>query len=44
MHDRVGYHQALMAIANNHARIIGALLVKGEAFNVQRWATTAVAA
>jgi hypothetical protein len=33
---RIGYHKTLVAIANKHARIIWALLVKGEAFDV-RW-------
>ena len=41
---RIGYHKTLVAIANKHARIIWALLVKGEAFDVKRWAATAVAA
>ena len=41
---RIGYHKTLVAIANKHARIIWALLVKGEGFDVQRWATTAEAA
>ena len=44
VHDRIGYHKTLVAIANKHARIIWALLVKGEGFDVQRWATTAEAA
>jgi transposase len=34
--DRIGYHKTLVAIANKHARIIWALLVKGEDFDVQR--------
>ena len=34
--DRIGYHKTLVAIANKHARIIWALLVKGEAFDVRR--------
>ena len=33
---RIGYHKTLVAIANKHARIIWALLVKGEDFDVQR--------
>jgi transposase len=41
---RIGYHKTLVAIANKHARIIWALLVKGEDFDVQRLAPTAVAA
>ena len=36
--SRIGYHKTLAAIANKHARIIWALLVKGEAL-----ATEAVA-
>lgn len=44
VHDRIGYHKALVAIANKHARIIWALLVKGERFDVQRWAPTVAAA
>lgn len=34
--DRIGYHKTLVAIANKHARIIWAMLVKGEDFDVQR--------
>ena len=41
---RIGYHKTLVAIANNHARIIWALLVKGEEFDVQRLETTMVVA
>jgi len=41
---RIGYHKTLVAIANKHARIIWALLVKGEDFDVQRLTLTAVAA
>jgi len=41
---RIGYHKTLVPIANQHARIIWALLVKGEGFDVKRLATTAVAA
>jgi transposase len=33
---RIGYHKTLVAIANKHARIIWALLVKGEEFDVRR--------
>ena len=33
---RIGYHKTLVAIANKHARIIWALLTKGEDFDVQR--------
>jgi transposase len=42
--SRIGYHKTLVAIANKHARIIWALLVKGEAFDVRRMAPTVVAA
>ncbi len=31
----IGYHKTLVAIANKHARIIWAMLVKGQDFNVQ---------
>src|ERR1700694_5124533 len=34
--SRIGYHKTLVAIANKHARIIWALLVKGTAFDVRR--------
>jgi transposase len=37
---RIGYHKTLVAIANKHARIIWALLVKGEDFDVLRLAAT----
>jgi transposase len=40
--DRIGYHKTLVAIANKHARIIWALLVKGEDFDVQRMTPKAV--
>ena len=42
--SRIGYHKTLVAIANKHARIICALLVKGEAFDVRRMTPTVVAA
>ena len=42
--SRIGYHKTLVAIANKHARIIWALLVKGEAFDVRRMTPTVVAA
>jgi len=29
---RVGYHKTLVAIANKHARMIWAILAKGEAY------------
>lgn len=41
---RIGYHKTLVAIANKHARIIWALLVKGEDFDVKYLAPTTVAA
>ena len=34
--SRIGYHKTLVAIANKHARIIWALLIKGEAFDARR--------
>ena len=34
--SRIGYHKTLVAIANKHARIIWALLIKGEAFDGRR--------
>jgi hypothetical protein len=34
--SRIGYHKSLVAIANKHARIIWALLVKGQAFGARR--------
>jgi transposase len=40
---RIGYHKTLAAIANKHARIIWALLVKGEDFDVQRLTAAVVA-
>jgi transposase len=40
---RVGYHKTLVAIANKHARVIWALLVKGEDFDVQRLTPKVVA-
>ena len=42
--SRIGYHKALVAIANKHARIVWALLVTGGDFDVQRVSSTAVAA
>jgi transposase len=41
--DRIGYHKTLVAIANKHARIIWALLVKGEDFDVRRLTPKVVA-
>ena len=34
---RVGYHKTLVAIANKHARMIWAILAKGEDFNINAW-------
>jgi len=34
---RVGYHKALVAIANKHARMIWAILAKGERFDINAW-------
>jgi transposase len=45
VYSRIGYHRTLVAIANKHARIIWALLVKGETFDPRRLApVTEVAA
>ena len=41
--SRIGYHQTLVAIANKHARIIWALLVKSEGFDARRLEPKAVA-
>jgi transposase len=35
--QRVGYHKALVAIANKHARMIWAVLAKGEAYDPSAW-------
>jgi transposase len=34
---RVGYHKAMVAIANKHARMIWAILAKGEAYDPDAW-------
>ncbi len=34
---RVGYHKTLVAIANKHARMIWAILAKGEAYDPHAW-------
>ena len=34
---RLGYHKSLVAIANTHARMIWAILVKGEAYDPEAW-------
>jgi transposase len=36
-HARVGYHKTSVAIANKHARMIWALLAKGEAYDPAAW-------
>jgi hypothetical protein len=33
----VGYHKTLVAIANKHARMIWAVLAKGEAYDPDAW-------
>jgi transposase len=37
LNARVGYHKTLVAIANKHARIIWAMLAKGEAYDPEAW-------
>jgi transposase len=37
IHDRIGYHKALVAIANKHARILWAILVHGEQYDPNAW-------
>jgi transposase len=37
LYARVGYHKTLVAIANKHARMIWAILVKGEAYDPNAW-------
>ena len=37
LHARVGYHKTLVAIANQHARMIWAILAKGEAYDPDTW-------
>ena len=44
LHARVGYHKTLVAIANKHARMIWAMLAKGEQYNPEAWKQYAVAA
>jgi transposase len=44
LHARVGYHKTLVAIANKHARMIWAMLAKGEQYNQNAWQAYAVAA
>jgi transposase len=46
LHARVGYHKTLVAIANKHARMIWAILAKGEDYDPdawRRWSRPAVA-
>jgi transposase len=35
--SRLGYHKTLVAIANKHARMIWAILAKGEAYDPEAW-------
>jgi len=37
IHDRIGYHKALVAIANKHARILWAILAHGEQYDPNAW-------
>jgi transposase len=37
LHARVGYHKTLVAIANKHARMIWAMLAKGEDYDPDAW-------
>lgn len=37
LHQRVGYHKTLVAIANKHARQMWAVLAKGEAYDPEAW-------
>jgi transposase len=37
LHTRVGYHKTLVAIANKHARMIWAILAKGEDYDPDAW-------
>jgi transposase len=37
LHDRKGYYKTLIAIANKHARILWAMLAKGEHYDVDAW-------
>ena len=37
LHNRVGYRQTLVAVANKHARIIWAILAKGEDYDPNAW-------
>jgi transposase len=42
VHDRIGYHKALVAIANNHARILWAILAHGEQYDPNAWQRYAI--
>jgi transposase len=44
LHARVGYHKTLVAIANKHARMIWAILAKGEDYDPDAWRRWARAA
>ena len=37
LYARKGYHKTLVAIANKHARMIWAILAKGEAYDPNAW-------
>jgi transposase len=37
LHARVGYYKTLVAIANKHARMIWAILAKGEDYDPEAW-------
>ena len=37
LHARKGYHKTLVAIANKHARIIWAMLAKGQRYDASAW-------
>ena len=37
VHNRIGYHKALVAIANKHARILWAILAHGEQYDPDAW-------
>jgi len=44
VHDRIGYHKTLIAIANKHARILWAILAHGDEYNPDAWRRYATAA
>lgn len=44
LYARVGYHKTLIAIANKHARMLWAVLAKGEAYDPNAWQRHAPAA